>query len=84
MQQVARAAARAVAGGRTTFVRCHSGYNRSGLVVVQALVELGHDVDAAIRLVQEKRSPWALNNAIFRDYLSTGLDVAYRLTGLQS
>jgi protein-tyrosine phosphatase len=84
VQDVARATAGAVTRGRTTLVRCHSGYNRSGLVVTQALVELGHDADAAIRLVQEKRSPWALNNATFRDYLTTGLDVAYLLTGLQS
>lgn len=41
VQQLARTAARAVRAGRTVLVRCHSGYNRSGLVVAQALVELG-------------------------------------------
>ena len=83
VRQTAHATAHAVRNGRTALVRCHSGYNRSGLVVAQALVHLGHEATAAIRLVQQKRSPWALNNETFRDYLTTGLDVAYLLTGLQ-
>ncbi|MGW5355354.1 hypothetical protein ACWERV_33155 [Streptomyces sp. NPDC004031] len=33
--------------------------------------------------IQQKRSPWALNNQTFQEYLATGLDVAYLLTGLQ-
>ncbi|MFC1412516.1 MFS transporter [Streptacidiphilus sp. N1-12] len=45
-------------------MRCHSGYNRSGLVVAQTLIELGQDPLAAIALVRQKRSPWALNNQI--------------------
>jgi hypothetical protein len=52
--------------------------------VAQSLVEMGRDAAAAIHLVQQKRSPWALNNATFRDYLTAGLDVAYLLAGLQS
>jgi hypothetical protein len=40
VQDLAKAAAQAVSRGRTTLVRCHSGYNRSGLVVAQALVNL--------------------------------------------
>ncbi|MFI0941212.1 protein phosphatase [Streptomyces sp. NPDC021020] len=83
VQRLAHAAVRALEGSRTVLVRCHSGYNRSGLVVAQALVHLGHDPAAAIRLVRRKRSPWALNNTTFTDYLATGLDVAYLLTGLQ-
>ena len=62
-------------------MRCHSGYNRSGLVVARALVELGHGTDE-VRLVRERRSPWALNNPVFVDCLNTGLDVAVLLTGL--
>lgn len=83
VQQVAQATARAAEVGRTTLVRCHSGYNRSGLVVAQAQVHLGHEATAAIQLIRQKRSPWALNNQTFQDYLTTGLDVAYLLTGLQ-
>jgi hypothetical protein len=84
VQQVARVTAQAVTGGRTTLVRCHSGYNRSGLVVAQALIDMGQDATTAIHLVRQKRSRWALNNADFKAYLVTGLEVAYLLAGLQS
>ncbi|WP_347729434.1 protein phosphatase [Streptomyces sp. CAU 1734] len=84
VQGLADTTAHAVRNGRTILVRCHSGYNRSGLVVAQALIQLGHEATTAIRLVQEKRSPWALNNVTFRNYLTTGLDVARLLTGLHS
>ncbi|MEU1619262.1 hypothetical protein ABZ479_18445 [Streptomyces sp. NPDC005722] len=71
-----------MANGRRTLVRCHSGYNRSGLVVAQALVEGGLQVTAAVALVRERRSPWALNNGTFVEYLTAGLGVARLLTGL--
>ncbi len=65
-------------------VRCHSGYNRSGLVVAQTLIELGQDPATAIALVRQRRSPWALNNRTFEQYLTTGLDVAHLLAGLET
>ncbi|MEV5828648.1 hypothetical protein AB0L25_24115 [Spirillospora sp. NPDC052242] len=80
----AEAAAEAVRDGRRVLVRCHSGYNRSGLVVVQTLVGLGYGVEDAIFLVRYRRSKWALNNPLFVDYLNTGLDVARLLTGLDA
>ncbi|MFE2542673.1 protein-tyrosine phosphatase family protein [Actinacidiphila glaucinigra] len=83
VQRLARTVAGAVRDGRRTLVRCHSGYNRSGLVVAQALVESGHEVGAAVALVRERRSPWALNNGTFVEYLTAGLDVARLLTGLE-
>ncbi|MBE1532023.1 protein-tyrosine phosphatase family protein [Actinomadura algeriensis] len=73
-----------VGNGRRVLVRCHSGYNRSGLVVAQALVHLGYSVEDAIFLVRFRRSKWALNNSLFVDYLTTGLDVARLLTGLEA
>ncbi|MFF3563779.1 protein phosphatase [Streptomyces sp. NPDC002574] len=79
--RLARGAALAVRHGRTTLVRCHAGYNRSGLVVVRTLVELGHDAPSAIALVRRRRSPWALNNPVFEQYLRCGLDVAELLAG---
>ncbi|MFD0852847.1 hypothetical protein ACFQ07_11455, partial [Actinomadura adrarensis] len=81
---LARTASEAVLAGRRVLIRCHSGYNRSGLVTAQALVELGHSVDDAIFLIRYRRSKWALNNRLFVDYLETGLDVARLLTGLDS
>ncbi|WP_345694945.1 protein phosphatase [Kitasatospora terrestris] len=84
VQQLALTAAYAVRSGHTVLVRCHSGYNRSGLVVAQALIELGQDTATAIDLIRQRRSPWALNNQTFEQYLTAGLDVAYLLTGLDA
>jgi hypothetical protein len=83
IQQLAGVAAGAVRDGEKVLVRCHSGYNRSGLVVAQALVELDdHTPASAVELVRRGRSPWALNNVTFVQYLTTGLDTARLLTGL--
>ncbi|MBP0448029.1 MULTISPECIES: protein phosphatase [unclassified Kitasatospora] len=82
VQEAATCTAEAVRQGRATLVRCHSGYNRSGLVVAQALVELGHEAGAAVGLVRERRSPFALDNPLFVEYLTSGLDTARLLAGL--
>ncbi|MFK0050056.1 hypothetical protein ACIQU4_39300 [Streptomyces sp. NPDC090741] len=70
--------------GCTALVRCNAGYNRSGPVVAQALIELGQPAMTAIQLSREGRSPWALNNQMFVEYLTTGLDVASLLVGLDT
>lgn len=70
--------------GRRVLVRCHSGYNRSGLVVAQTLINQGYSTDDAIFLIRYRRSKWALNNPLFIDYLTTGLDVARLLTDLNA
>lgn len=80
--RLARAARSALDSGRTILVRCHSGYNRSGLVVAQCLVDGGLAPVAAVDLVRRRRSPWALHNEIFTAYLAAGLDVAALLAGL--
>lgn len=72
----------AVRAGRATLVRCRYGYNRAGLIVAQALINLGYQPADAIELIRRKRSPWALHNLTFEDYLLAGLDVAYLLVGL--
>ncbi|MBP2341523.1 MULTISPECIES: protein-tyrosine phosphatase family protein [Streptomyces] len=84
VQELASTATHAVRGGRTVLVRCHSGHNRSGLVIAQSLIELGHAPDAAIGLIRQKRSPRALNNETFEQYLTAGLQVAYLLSGLDT
>jgi hypothetical protein len=53
----------------STLVHCQAGLNRSSLVVVRALVLDGMDVDAAIALVREKRSPVCLCNPSFERWL---------------
>lgn len=83
VRRLAVVAADAVRAGRKVLVRCYSGYNRSGLVAAQALIELGHDNEGAIDRVRLRRSPWALHNPAFEQYLLTGLDVASLLSGLE-
>ncbi len=73
VMRLARAAGDALDAGRSVLVRCYSGYNRSGLVVAHALVDRGHSAEDAIRLIRSRRSPWALHNELFVDYLRTGL-----------
>jgi protein-tyrosine phosphatase len=80
----AELAVEAIEQGRPVLVRCHSGYNRSGLVIAHALTLSGYSTDDAIFLVRYRRSEWALNNSLFVDYLNAGLDVARLLTGLEA
>ena len=80
--RLARAASDAMDEGRKVLVRCYSGYNRSGLVVAQTLVQRGGSADEAIRLIRTRRSPWALHNELFVDYLRTGLSTARLLEEL--
>lgn len=82
--QLALITTKAIKDGRNVLVRCHAGYNRSGLVVAQTLINLGYDARSAILLVRRKRSPWALHNRLFEQYLETGLDIAHLLAGLES
>jgi len=62
--------ATAVDEGRRVLVRCSGGLNRSGVVVAEALVELGHSPDEAIRAVRAARGPWALTNPGFVAHLN--------------
>ncbi|MEU3344101.1 protein phosphatase [Streptomyces sp. NPDC006700] len=80
--RLARAACDALDQDRRVLVRCYSGYNRSGLVIAHALVRQGRSADEAIRLIRARRSPWALHNELFVDYLRTGLPTARLLEEL--
>ncbi|MFE9170517.1 dual specificity protein phosphatase family protein [Streptomyces kebangsaanensis] len=82
VMRLARAACDALEQGRRVLVRCYSGYNRSGLVVAHALIRQGRSADEAIRLVRARRSPWALHNELFVDYLRAGLSTARLLEEL--
>ncbi|WP_418959757.1 protein-tyrosine phosphatase family protein [Streptomyces tritici] len=83
VRDAAARTAAAVRDGRPVLVRCFAGYNRAGLVTAQALVDLGLDAEEAVALIRRRRSPWALHNEVFVQYLETGLDVAQLLTGLE-
>ena len=82
VSELAEIAAAGIRDSRTVLVRCHHGLNRSGLVVAQALGHLGYRIDDAIFLIRYRRSKQALNNDLFVDYLTAGLDVAMLLTDL--
>lgn len=70
---MADVAADAIRAERRVLVRCRAGYNRSGLVVAQTLLQLGYALDDAIDLIRSRRSSFALHNPFFVDYLTTGL-----------
>lgn len=62
-------AARA-ASGRRVLSSCRSGLNRSGLVTALAVMRLsGLPPAEAVALVRERRSPHALNNAMFERFV---------------
>ncbi|MEV2197712.1 dual specificity protein phosphatase family protein [Streptomyces phaeochromogenes] len=82
VMRLARTADEAREAGRRVLVRCYHGYNRSGLVVAHALIRAGSTAEDAIRLIRSRRSPWALHNELFVDYLHTGLDTARLLEEL--
>lgn len=82
VMRLARAADDALEDGRRVLVRCFHGYNRSGLVVAHALALSGYTADDAIRLIRARRSPWALHNQLFVEYLRTGLTTARLLEEL--
>ncbi len=71
--RLAEAACQALDEGRRVLVRCYHGYNRSGLVVAHALVRRGAAAEEAIRLIRSRRSPWALHNELFVEYVRAGL-----------
>ncbi|MFE9763482.1 protein phosphatase [Streptomyces sp. NPDC005808] len=80
--RLAQAADDALEDGRRVLVRCFHGYNCSGLVVGHALMRAGHSADESIRLIRSRRSPWALHNELFVEYLRAGLSTARLLEEL--
>lgn len=83
VMRLAQAACDALEDGKRVLVRCRSGYNRAGLVVAQALIRDGHSAEEAIRLIRSRRSPWALHNELFVEYLHTGLATVRLLEELE-
>lgn len=61
--------------GEPTLIHCQMGLNRSGLITVLALRNLGYSSGEAIHLLRERRSDKVLFNKVFEDYLR-GLDNA--------
>lgn len=55
--------------GRRVLVRCRAGLNRSGLVVGRVLIDSGRTPEETIHMIRQRRSPYALCNANFEQYL---------------
>ena len=55
--------------GKRVLIRCQAGWNRSGLVMALVLMREGYSAEEAIALIRERRSPNALKNGAFVDFL---------------
>jgi hypothetical protein len=63
--------------GDRVLIRCQAGLNRSGLVTALVLMCEGYTAGDAIRLIRAGRSPWALCNRSFVDWLNDCGSVAF-------
>jgi len=54
-------------------IRCQAGLNRSSLCAGYVLMQMGFTPERAIKLIRDRRSPYALCNLDFVDYLMRGL-----------
>jgi hypothetical protein len=79
----ARVIARKVEAGDKVLVRCQAGYNRSGLVIAFALMELGYDVHEAVDLIRAARGPHALFRLAFLRYLLEAQEAKDAARGVQ-
>jgi hypothetical protein len=69
VRELGATVAAAVREGRRVLVRCSGGLNRSGVVVAEALVQLGMTPAEAVLAVRTARGPWALTNPAFVSHL---------------
>lgn len=56
--------------GKRAAAKCQAGWNRSGLIAALVLLHEGFSSDDAIALIREKRSPNALCNPHFVNYIN--------------
>lgn len=74
--QAGRIVADGIREGRKVLVRCQAGLNRSSLVAGIALVILGFSGADAVQLIRARRSPWALCNEQYAQFLfSSGSNI---------
>ena len=80
LHQVVEAAHEDWKAGRKVLIRCQAGLNRSGLVTALVLARDGMPIKEAIALLRAKRSPAALCNPDFEDWLIANHDVFMKPT----
>jgi protein-tyrosine phosphatase len=67
--------------GKRVLIRCQAGWNRSGLIAALVVMLNGETAEDAITLLRENRSPYALCNPDFVDWLHTkGPDFIARIS----
>jgi Dual specificity phosphatase, catalytic domain len=57
------------AGGKTVFIHCRLGLNRSGLLTGLVLIDEGYRAKDAIEMMRTLRSPYVLENETFERYV---------------
>jgi protein-tyrosine phosphatase len=57
------------AAGKTVFIHCRLGLNRSGLMTGLVLMDEGYAAEEAIEFMRHLRSPYVLENETFERYL---------------
>ena len=57
------------AAGKTVFIHCRLGLNRSGLLTGLVLIDEGYGAKDAIEMMRNLRSPYVLENKTFERYL---------------
>jgi len=71
LREVVSAAHSAWKSGDRVLIRCQAGWNRSGLITALVLIRDGYSPAQAIGLLRERRSPYALCNREFANWLLT-------------
>jgi hypothetical protein len=56
--------------GKRVAGKCQAGWNRSGLVVALVLLKEGFTSTEAVELIRAKRSPYALSNSHFVEFIN--------------
>jgi protein-tyrosine phosphatase len=57
------------AAGKTVFIHCRLGLNRSGLLTGLVLIDEGYRAKDAIEMMRNLRSPYVLENKTFERYV---------------
>ena len=68
--------------GKRVAAKCQAGWNRSGLVAALVLLHDGFTADEAISLIRERRSPNALCNQHFVNYIKEIYESEFKVNAL--
>ena len=65
-----------VSEGKKVLSRCQAGLNRSSLMAGLAMVRLGFSGEDAVQLIRARRSPWALCNEEYAQFITGDVGAA--------